>query len=962
MIPILYAGKEQSFLNNGLGRLSDAISCKVTEERNGTFELEMTYPITGIHYKDIALNKIILAKTEEGGSNQAFIIYSITRPISGIVSIKANHISYLLNGFVVMPFDAVSLADAMSKINPNTVVTIPFTFSTDITSDINFSFDTPRSIRSLLGGEQGSLLDTYGGYDYRFDNFQVSLLADRGNDNGVVLRYGKNLTELKNLDNTTNVYTGIVPYWKNDTTTLYLPERVVLSGHESDYPYKIIKTVDFSQEFENEPTEAQLRAKAQSYLENNRGWALKNNIDVSFVALWQSEEYKDIAALERVRMCDTVRVVYSKLGVDIKTRVIKTVYNVLLERYDSISLGDATYNLTQAIQETIMEPEIQRNQSFTKDAVARATKLIQGGLGGHVVFNTNGDGEPQEILIMDTDSIETAVNVIRMNLNGIGFSHNGYAGPFTTAWTVDGHFVADFIDTGNLNAGLLKVGTITDGLGYNHWNLQTGEFSLSALTQVGNSTIASASDVSGAIGIAERYADGAASNAETAAKGYADGVASNAETAAKGYADGALSAYDLRLNQQAVFNKLTNNGAAQGIFLQNGELYINGTFIQAQTIGAEALTVEAKEALSVSHDYLSADIFDDISTWEHGVETPYYETIDNVKYLVLDGTAINSFDSEYYVRTLTDIIGDINFDVKFTYRVDRDVTVATRQRFPFVNYMRSDQQGRVTWKWLEAQTLNEGQDYTVDGTFNISDVDPTSACKFGIYYIPGCKLYITGLSVTSRIDTYVQTGLAFNEKGLEAVMEEFGYHNYLPYDRMTNADRWDTNATDISIALTTMTFDGESHDVLVLDGTNVIPGTVRIAKIDTDLIGLPTFTLRYKYRFAQAYTASAMNYALLYYLNGSGQSVNLGMDYHAQTDYAASTTYSAEVTVTITDAIDYFEKKAELEFKFHEGVIVYIFDIELVGSFENYKKSTLRYTTDGLDSTVQAGMIISTIN
>ena len=193
-------------------------------------------------------------------------------------------------------------------------------------------------------------------------------------------------------------------------------------------------------------------------------------------------------------------------------------------------------------------------------------------------------------------------------------------------------------------------------------------------------------------------------------------------------------------------------------------------------------------------------------------------------------------------------------------------------------------------------------------------------------------------------------------------MEEFGYHNYLPYDRMTNADRWDTNATDISIALTTMTFDGESHDVLVLDGTNVIPGTVRIAKIDTDLIGLPTFTLRYKYRFAQAYTASAMNYALLYYLNGSGQSVNLGMDYHAQTDYAASTTYSAEVTVTITDAIDYFEKKAELEFKFHEGVIVYIFDIELVGSFENYKKSTLRYTTDGLDSTVQAGMIISTIN
>lgn len=460
MIPILYAGNEQNFLNNGLGRLSDAISCKVTEERNGIFELEMTYPITGIHYQDIALNRIILAKTEEGGSNQAFIIYSITRPINGIVTINANHISYLLNGFVVMPFQAVSVADAMSKISQNTVIETPFSFTTDVTSLLSFSFDTPRSIRSLLGGEQGSFLDVFGAYDYRFDNFRVSLLANRGTDNGVVLRYGKNLTELKNLDSTTNIYTGIVPFWKSDTQEVYLTEKVVLSEHASDYPYKIIKTVDFSQEFETAPTQQQLREKAQSYLEANKGWKLKNNIDVSFVALWQSDEYKEVAALERVRMCDTVRVVYSKLGVDITTRVIKTVYNVILEKYDSISLGDSTYNLSQAIQETIMEPEIKKSQSYTKNAVARATKLIQGGLGGHVVFNTNGAGEPQEILIMDTDDITTAVNVIRINLNGIGFSHNGYNGPFNTAWTIDGSFVADYITSGTFDGALIRAGTI----------------------------------------------------------------------------------------------------------------------------------------------------------------------------------------------------------------------------------------------------------------------------------------------------------------------------------------------------------------------------------------------------------------------------------------------------------------------------------------------------------------------
>lgn len=461
MIPILYDGTEQAFLHNGLGRLADAITCKVTEERNGQFELELTYPITGVHFSDIAENRIILAKTEEGGSNQAFIIYKVSKPLNGIITVNAEHISYLLNGFVVMPFTAGSCADAISKIAPNTVINTPFTYHTDVTTVGNYSFDTPRAVRGLLGGEQGSILDIYGSYDYKFDNFDVWLYQSRGTDNGVSIRYGKNLVSLKDVVDTTNVYTGIVPYWAdNEGNTVYLPERVVLSDHVSDYPYKILKTIDFSSDFETQPTEAQLRAKAQSYVQNNTGWKLKNSIDISFVNLGQTEEYKQFAALERVKLCDYVTVIYEKLGVNVKTKVIKTVYNVLTERYDTISLGDTTYTLAKAIQDAIDTPTTTEVNSSLKSAIQRATKLIQGGLGGHVVFNTNGDGEPQEILIMDTDDITTAVNVIRMNLNGIGFSHNGYNGPFETAWTIDGHFVANYIDTGELNGNIIKAGSL----------------------------------------------------------------------------------------------------------------------------------------------------------------------------------------------------------------------------------------------------------------------------------------------------------------------------------------------------------------------------------------------------------------------------------------------------------------------------------------------------------------------
>lgn len=481
MIPILYEGTETSFTTNGLGRLSDAITCKVTEERNGSYELEMTYPVSGIHFEDITEGKIILAQPHDGGLTEPFIIYRIEKPINGICTIKGEHISYRLCDIVAMPFTAGTIQEAFGLIPSKSATSNPFNFTTDIVSSVGYTLDHPMSVRGMLGGESGSILDTYGQGDYEFSRFDVTLHSERGADNGVTLRYGKNITDLKNVIDMSNVYTGIVPYWTDGENTVVLPEKVILSEHTGDYPFYIIKPVDFSSDYEEQPTEAQLRDRAQRYIANNEGWKIRNNITVSFVALWDTEEYKEIAPLERVNLCDTVHVKYGPLGVDFSTKVVKTDYNVLLERYNSITLGDTYYSLNDYFDGEIAQSEEEQSTHMQK-AIARATKLIQGGLGGHVVFNVNADGEPQEILIMDTDDIQTAVNVIRMNLNGIGFSTNGYNGPFTTAWTIDGHFVANFIDTGVLNANIIKAGVLQDEGGNTSFNLATGALRSTNLT------------------------------------------------------------------------------------------------------------------------------------------------------------------------------------------------------------------------------------------------------------------------------------------------------------------------------------------------------------------------------------------------------------------------------------------------------------------------------------------------
>lgn len=473
MVPRLYKSSETAFTSEGLGRLTDARKCEVTEERNGQYELLLEYPVTGKLMPELTMGRIIWAIHDDSKTGQPFQIYEISRPLQGWVKVRAWHISYALNFVVCKPFSAASSLEAFEKIPQNIMGTAPytFTFTTSIVKATTFTSDIPKSVRSLLGGSRGSIIDTYGGA-FEFDKFEVKHYY-RGNDNGVVIKYGKNLTKLDRELNRQNSYNSIVPYWTDG-------EEIVASSQVVVKPFQTqgnTVVMDASADFEEKPSQAQLRNWARAKLVASDTTKAKDTIKISFVELWQTEEYKHIANLERVRLCDTVTIDYEKGGVQVAAKCIKVVYDALLERYVSMELGEPQKTLSQQIQEdteAAILPQVP-NKTAMQGAIDRATELITGGFGGYIKYKYLQDGTPSEMLIMDTASEATATNIIRLNQNGLGFSTDGGA-TYANAWTIDGHLNADFITTGTLIASLIKTGLLQDQSGKNYWNLDTGQF------------------------------------------------------------------------------------------------------------------------------------------------------------------------------------------------------------------------------------------------------------------------------------------------------------------------------------------------------------------------------------------------------------------------------------------------------------------------------------------------------
>ena len=405
MIPILYEKDEMAFASNGLGRLRDCKSCKVTEERNGIYECDFEYPITGQNYDKIQLGRIVAVEHDDSGDVQPFDIVGHEEPINGVVTFHAVHISYRQSKITVNGTNINSLADAFARLGSAATPSNPFMYQTDKTSTGYVgAFDgVPKSVRSILGGVEGSILDAYGG-EYEWDRFLVTLHSARGVQRDFTIRYGVNMTDFNDSTDGSGTYSSVIPYWTDGTTTVVGDKQTLSnlppSGRDECIP------LDVSEKFESQPTKAQVNAMGLSVLNGGQPYLPAQNITVSFVRLQDTPEYAQFSSLLRCSLCDTIKVIFPDYQSSGTFKIVRTVWNVLEERYDEMELGDLSISLSEALGIN----DIQKDSRSTIEQILEQMPVVDRGTVtsiGTVAANTYTD-----VPVSFTKTFETVPTVL----------------------------------------------------------------------------------------------------------------------------------------------------------------------------------------------------------------------------------------------------------------------------------------------------------------------------------------------------------------------------------------------------------------------------------------------------------------------------------------------------------------------------------------------------------------------
>lgn len=374
MIPRLYKADEGQFLTQGFGGLGDARIVRVKRQVNGMYELEMQYPVSGRRFSELLPNRIIRATAGPDEGEQSFYIYHMTKPLEGFCTVYAWQLAYKLRGYTLRAFAANSLAEAIQQLQSGAAIQA-HGFSIQATFDRATACGsvTPRSVWSMLGGQRGSLLDVYGG-EWEFDNTTVTLKERLGADLGVTVRYGVNLQTLEQEENLANTWTGVQPYWQSTDglTVVTLPEEIIATG---EFDYTRVLVLDLSAEWPEPPTEEQLRSRTRQYITDNKVGIPAVGLDVKFILLDQTEEYKGRSFLQKIHLGDTVTVEFPtaydrvtgapRAFVLASARAVETVWLPLEEKYESVRLGEKKASFVSALA------QVQKNTAWLMTKIGR---------------------------------------------------------------------------------------------------------------------------------------------------------------------------------------------------------------------------------------------------------------------------------------------------------------------------------------------------------------------------------------------------------------------------------------------------------------------------------------------------------------------------------------------------------------------------------------------------------------
>ena len=482
----LFNSDETNFNTLGICSLNQCLSCTVTEELNGSYELTMTYHMDSKGFNELKHRRIIYAKPNPYSLEQPFRIYSISTPINRVVTVNAAHISYDLSGYVVEPFSASDAKTAINGLTSNALIKPPFIFYISGDLDVGeINVKNPKSIKKVIGQH---IMPSYKP-EMEYNHNEVYFKQRRGSNNGVTIKYGKNLLDINHEEDSINVYTDVYPFWygqKYDTESGEGEEILVtlkdkLIKVNEDFKFTNVLLLDLSSSYQEEPSEEQLMKATEKYIKQHKIGEPTVSITVDFMQLTSSEEYHKYRLLDKVMLGDDVIIEFNEANIHATSRCIKTTYSPILNKYTEIELGEVTSRLTDRIANDIQETQertdevVEKQKSYFEKALIDLTNAITGNSGGYVILNP--PKQPQEILVMDAPKKEDAVIVWRWNKEGLGVSTTGYNGPFQGIG-VNGKLVINEVTAYKMTAFMLEGGILSSIDGSLQMSLEDEYFEL----------------------------------------------------------------------------------------------------------------------------------------------------------------------------------------------------------------------------------------------------------------------------------------------------------------------------------------------------------------------------------------------------------------------------------------------------------------------------------------------------